>query len=475
MPVNTVHSEYEATQGQWRRMRDAVAGEDAIKARKQEYLPLPPSIDKPWGTNDPAYLNYLYRATYPDIVAPTIRGMVGLMSRKDTQINLPEGLSRLEERATPDGLSVDELLIRTRHEVLTAGRYILFVDAPEDEGQPFVATYAAESLINWRSDGERLTMVVFEETVREPDPDDPFKDNQVTQWREATIEAAVDDQGEPTGGERYVVRIWRKLSDDAGADDFYVLSEVQPRGRGVPMDRVPAVTVGSRDLLPDPDQLPLLGVVNRTLDYYRQMADYRLGLFMSSQVTPYVLGATLSADGEGGDHIPGIGPSQLWMIQQADAKVGYLEVSGNGLNAQRQALEDTKAEIMDSAMRVLGEGRRGAEAAEALRLRFQSQTATLASVAQSTAMGLQQALRFVAEWDGADPEQVEVIPNTDFIREPPEPQTLTAIADIIERGLMPEETLYGYARRTDLTELSDEDLRQMSPAAMALASGDDEG
>jgi hypothetical protein len=472
MPVDSRHSEYERMAPKWQRVRDAVMGEDAIKARKNEYLPLPPGIDKPWGEDDPAYLNYLQRAPFPDIVAPTIRGMVGLMSRKEAQIDLPQGLERLREMATPDGLDLGNLMVRLRHEVLTTGRYILFVDAPEDAGAPFIATYAAESLINWRFDGDRLTMAIFEEFVREPKANDPFVEEQVVQWREASIEREVNEAGEPTGTERYVIRVWRKERGEDGKDRYEVISEVEPRARGE-IDRVPAVTVGSRDLLPDPDEIPLLGVVNRALDYYRQVADYRLGLFMSSQATPYVIGATLTDDG--GDQIPGIGPSQLWAIQEPNAEVGFLEISGNGLGAQRQALEDTKAEIMDAAMRVLGDGRRGAEAAEALRLRFQSQTATLSSVAQSTAEGLQAALRMLAKWEGADPEQCVVTPSTDFIHEQPDPQTLTAIADIVERGMLPDETLYGYARRVNLTDAEDEELRQMSPQAMALDSGDDEG
>lgn len=474
MPVDSRHPEYERMAPKWQRVRDAVMGEDAIKARKDEYLPLPPGINQPWGKTDPAYLNYLRRAPFPDIVAPTIRGMVGLMSRKEAQIDLPTGLERLREIATPDGLDLGNLMVRLRHEVLTTGRYILFVDAPEDGGTPFIATYAAESLINWRFDGDRLTMAVFEEIVREPNSDDPFVDDEIKQWREAAIEGGFNDQGEPTNTERYVVRIWRKDRGEDGKDRYQIISEVEPRARGE-IDRVPAVTVGSRDLLPDPDEIPLLGVVNRALDYYRQVADYRLGLFMSSQATPYVIGATLTTDGEGGDQIPGIGPSQLWAIQEPNAEVGYLEVSGAGLGAQRQALEDTKAEIMDAAMRVLGDGRRGAEAAEALRLRFQSQTATLSSVAQSTAEGLQAALRMLAEWEGANSEQCVVTPSTDFIHEQPDPQTLTAIADIVERGMLPDETLYQYARRVNLTDADNDELRQMSPQAMALDSGDDEG
>lgn len=467
MPVDARHSQYESMVPKWQRMRDAVEGEDAVKAKGKAYLPVPPGIDQPWGENDPAYLNYLRRAPYPDIVAPTIQGMVGLMSRKETQIEMPTGLDRMREQATPDGLDVHGLLTRTRFEVLTTGRYVLFVDAPEDGGEPFIATYSAESLINWRSDGDRVTMAVFEESVTEPKADDPFVDESVTQWREASIEQALDENNRPTGSERYVVRVWRAIEGSDGSKQFYVLSEVMPQGRGVPMDRVPVVIVGSRHLLPDPDQIPMLGVANRTFDYYRQVADYRLALFMSSQVTPYGTGLEK-------EEIPTkLGPSAFFAANSESATFGFLEISGNGLNAQKESLQDTYGHILDAAMRVIGDGKRSAESGEALRLRFQSQTATLSSVAQSTAEGVSEALRMVAEWDGIASDGIQVVPDTSFIRETPDAQVLTVIADLVERGLTPDTVLSRYAARTDLTEMDDDEFRNQSPALAAQIEGDE--
>lgn len=469
MPVDSKHPAYEHMLPKWERVRDSVAGEDAIKARGSTYLPVPPGIDQPWGEKDPAYLNYLRRATYPEIMAPTIQGMVGLMGRKDTEITVPQALERLNQLATPDGLDLQGLLTRLRHEVLALGRYVLFVDAPEDGGDPMIATYAAESLINWQSDGERLTRAVFAEHAKEIDPADPFVEQMVPQWREAAIDAQVNDEGEPTGGERYIVRVWRKYTDADGNEQFYVYEQFEPQGRGKMMDRVPAVIVGSRDLLPDPDQVPLLGVVNRCLDYYRQSADYKLGLFMSTQATPY--GTGINPD----EKPTMVGPSTFWAAQSESARFGYAEIEGNGLSAQQQSLTDTKSEIMDAAMRVLGDGRRGAEAAEALRLRFQSQTATLATIAQSTATGLGEALEILAQWDGANADQVSVEPNLDFIHETADPQVLTALMDSLERGITPDTLFYQYLRRTNLTDLDDDEIRQLSPAAQSLPSGDDEG
>lgn len=459
MPVDSRNADYEHMYPKWRRVRDAIEGEDAIKAGGKKYLPIPAGIEQPWGENDPQYLNYLRRAVYPEVVAPTIQGMVGLMSRKEVQIDIPTPMEDMRDSATPEGLGLDGLLRRTQHEVMALGRYIYFIDAPADGGEPYIATYPAEALINWRTDGDRVTLAVFEETVTETKPGDPFAEEHVTQWRVASVEA-----GE-TGAEEYVVRVFRKAPDGEGGNKFLLVGEARPRSNSITFDFVPVVIIGSRDLLPDADRIPMLGVVNRTLDYYRQSADYRLGLFMSTQATPYGTGL---GQNEGPTTV---GPSTFWRAESPDARFGYAEVSGNGLSAQKEALDATRSEIMDEAMRIIGDGRRAAESGEALRLRFQSQTATLVSVAQATTRGLQVALQIVAQWRGLNPADVEVTLDTQFIHEEPDPQVLTGIADMVERGLLPETVLAGYLRRTNLSDLSDEEFARFAPALAADPGG----
>ncbi len=39
MPVDSKHRQYQANWVQWRRIRDVVAGEDAVKARGEAYMP----------------------------------------------------------------------------------------------------------------------------------------------------------------------------------------------------------------------------------------------------------------------------------------------------------------------------------------------------------------------------------------------------------------------------------------------------
>lgn len=464
MPVDAKHSLYEKAEPFWQRMRDAVSGEDKIKERGTSYLPIPPGLGKTAQSDE--YKNYKARARYPEAVGPAVEGMVGLMGRKLNEPQLPDGLKYLEEDATPDGLPLMDLRNRLWHEVCTVGRYVLFVDVPEDGGNPYIATYPAESVINWRGDAEKLTMVVFAETVDEPDPQDRFKVKEAEQWREAAIEAAVDENGEPTGSERYVVRVWRKNEDDSKSDQkFIVYSEVYPTRKGQTLDYVPAVIVGSRDLTPAPDAIPLLGVANKSLHYYRQYADYAMQLFMSANgTTPYIFGVSKPPEV--------IGPTAIWSSEDPQASAGYIEVTGAGLEAQKAELESIKEEIAYATVRVLGD-KKAAEAAETLRLRFQSQTATLASISKATAAGLERALKYCAQWLGATEDEVEVPAEAEFISEEADAQLITSLYDGIERGFIPEDLLIEYTRRIELHDMDPDQYRKVAAGMVAEGQGEE--
>ena len=46
MPVNSTHPDYDASALEWSRARDVLAGEDAVKAAGEKYLP---RLDSPNG------------------------------------------------------------------------------------------------------------------------------------------------------------------------------------------------------------------------------------------------------------------------------------------------------------------------------------------------------------------------------------------------------------------------------------------
>src|ERR1700737_440720 len=162
MPVNSRHPDYDRHIADWTLMRDALAGDRIVKEKGELYLPLPSGFKAMDDKGKLEYLAYKHRAQFPRITAPTLRGMLGVIHRREADIKLPKALESLWEKATPDGVPLEALHKRITAELLATGRYCLFVDAPsEGADTPFIAGYDAEHLINWSRFGD---FFVFDES-----------------------------------------------------------------------------------------------------------------------------------------------------------------------------------------------------------------------------------------------------------------------------------------------------------------------
>ena len=394
MPVDQLHPLHAARAADWRLVRDCLAGEGAVKGRLEAYLPMTPGqrLETPRPASNADYLAYQGRADFPDLVRLTLDACGGLIHRRPATVSLPPELEPLRRSASPDGLGLADLHRRLTRNVLLTGRHGLLVDAPAGGAAlPYVADYTAESMVNWREEGGRADMVVLREDHPLPGPD-PFAHVTEPRWRVLTLGAAGYRQG-----------LWHRRDEE----DFARLAEYAPGG-AAGLDELPFVFVGATDLTPAPHHIPMLPLARMALRIFRLSADYKQALFLTSQPTPVIAGVEPGQEG-----LPEqIGASTIWYLP-AEARAYYLEVGGAGIEAHRQAIGDLQDQALQMGARLM-EGGRGAESAEALRIRAAAQTVSLTDVARTTAAGLERALRMAARWAGADPDRVTVEPNLDF-------------------------------------------------------------
>jgi hypothetical protein len=87
VPVNSTHAEYDAGAAAWSRARDVLAGEDAVKAAGERYLP---RLDS---QNDEEYFAYRNRASFFNATSRTAEGYSGLIFRRPPFVRTPEAPS----------------------------------------------------------------------------------------------------------------------------------------------------------------------------------------------------------------------------------------------------------------------------------------------------------------------------------------------------------------------------------------------
>lgn len=442
MSVTTQHPEYIAAVADWQLMADALNGDRAVKARGTLYLPKTAGmIEAEAMSTDPAAAGALYqaykeRAEYPLWVKDALRTMMGMVSRLEPEISLPPRMESMLSAVTSDGFGPQHLFLRVCAALLVKGRFVLLCDI-DDSGRPYIATYDAESAINWRESSiggrQDLIMAVLQESRDDPGNDE-FSHQTETVYRVLSL----TDFG---------CRV--RLLNESGApiEDEALLGKSGP-DQMVPLDFLPLVFAGSTANSPKVDEIPLLTMARAALTYYRLSADYYQSMHYTAHPQPVVKGLD-DAD------LRVTGPMAAWTLPP-DGDAFYLEFTGAGVEKTHEAMQDQRNAALEAGARVIDTQQQ--ESGDARRARQDDQHATLHGVVMQSAAAVEQSFRYLAEWMGENLGDVafRVVPK--FSAETVDSAMLQIVGNLVLAGEIPRQVLYGSLRKASLTELSDDEL-----------------
>lgn len=432
--VDTKHPDFLDTEADWTLMEDSLS-ERLVKKKGTTYLPKTtgqemfelkyPELTSP-------YIAYQERASFPEVTPKAIAGMVGIAHREK---GIVEHSSRFDiDNITTDGGSIHELARRCTRAVIKDGRIGLLVDL-DASGESYIATYEAISVINWKTkviDGkEILVMVVLEEKVTSPD--DKYGHDSVSQYRVLELINNV-----------YTTTVYNE--NGAVIEEATALAANQK-----PLDYIPFIVPGSIDTTIKIDEIPLLPMARSAIKSYRLDADYQQSLHMTSEATAVI-------SGESSEQIDTIGASVLIRLEK-DGKAFFLEVSGDGLAAQRTAISDETA-LQQKYSAEIG-NHTGQESGEALSIRMFSQHATLYSSVNSVGQALTRCLKWAHDMEGQSIDEASYTPNKDFTTSKIDPQILTAMNALANAGHIPRTFIFQAFRDANYTDLDDEQIEAL--------------
>jgi hypothetical protein len=419
MSLIVTHPLYDAATDDWEIVRDCYAGESKIKDEGLTYLPATQAMILD-GMSDPAQLGYqMYeayklRAVWHDLYKEAVEAYIGLLHQKPPTITLPDKIKDIKSNF---GETPAQLLRRINEEQLVSGRLGLLCDLPVTPNpanpMPYIAMYQAEAVRNWDTSEDVgmesiLRYVILDESGYARNPANPFQWDSETRYRVCTL-------GDPFGlttSQQYMTGLFVKTSAE-GSLNFDPNAMKVPNLFGKELNFIPFTFVNSKDNLPVIDKAPLLGLANMMIAIYRAEADYRQNLFMQGQDTFVTIGGIRQTDSTNPDAPLRMGAgSRIDLEAGGDAK--YVGVSGTGLPEQRAALQNDRSRAEVRAGQLVNARVGDKESGEALKTRLAAQTATLTAIALSGGTGLENALKQVAIWKGADPDQVKVEPNLEF-------------------------------------------------------------
>lgn len=293
--VAYVRPELAAASVRWQKINDCIAGEDAVKARKDVYLPVP-DADVGGTTSTARYANYIMRAVYYNVTGRTLTGLVGQVFGRETVVEFPPELALLVDDVAGDGVGITQQAKKTLEHVLSLGRAGLLADYPKTdkptskaqeasgEIRPIVKMYRPENVINWRTvrvgAKVKLSLVVLVETLDVAD--DGFETKTVTAYRVLRL---VDN--------KYTVTLYVEDSEDGKRTVVEHGSPVTPTdANGKPFDFIPFTFVGPENNDPTIDAAPLYALSGLNIAHYRNSADFEDACFIAGQPTPVFSGLT---------------------------------------------------------------------------------------------------------------------------------------------------------------------------------------
>ena len=416
MTINAKHPLWTNFSEIWQQTIDTYSGEIVIKLKDTTYLPATSAqvADGQGTTNtlgQKAYEAYKLRAVFPDIYKDSIKAAIGIMHHKPPTIELPIQMESLLESATVDGEGLHLLLRKINEAQLKTGRIGLLLDMPQTavvgRTLPYIAIYDALRIINW--DNGTVDMPVFQNLNLVVLDESEFMRDSNFEW-ETKKKYRVLQFGDFVTNEAQFLGVYSQglFEDGSGSLNFDVTQMIVPLLAGQPLDQIPFTFINSVDLLPDPDNPPLLGLSNLALTIYRGEADYRQSLFMQGQDTLVIIGG-ISEDGE---------PTKIGATAKIELPINgdakFIGVESSGLEEQREALRNDRSDAKELGGKLLDSVSREKEAAESLTIRVAANTATLNQIALAGAEGLQKHLKIMAKWVGLNSEDVSVAPNLDF-------------------------------------------------------------
>lgn len=427
--VSTEHPSYTRQIHSWKRVRDCLEGEDTIKIQEETYLPRPAGMS---GEYAEAYTAYIERAHFPLITSYALSGALGIVIVKLPEFNVPKKLEYILKNATKDGRSIQQLFLDIIIEIFQTGRVPLLVDIIPNKNECRFVQYKAEELINWKTsvvESEKsITLAVLHEDVDATD--DVFSHDKDDAYRVLTL----DEDG------NYITTLY---DEDSELREFRKV----PQLRGKKLKRIPLFLAGSINNSFDMQPIPLIAVANCSIQIYRKEADLANSEFLSCNPTLVLTGASND------DDLPNVvGSSVMMVIPGEQARMYYTKTDTAALTHVSNHIKDLYEEAIRHGVAIL-DARKGVEAAEALRIRQSTQSASIYSIYLSAVSAVRQGLKLMCEWEGLNSDEVIIDAPTALTQGIPDPSVLKEIIlGFGDHGVVPLSVVHRYLVSTGLMD-----------------------
>lgn len=426
--VDFLHPQYEEFADYWARCRTVVRGSDAVKAEGQYILPA-------LSGQDPIkYSNYKRRSLFYEASGRTVQGMLGALCGKEPILEIPPSRDDFFDTIVPAMTPIKSFIKKIAEEVITVGRCGLLIDPPSDGGDPYLSFREAESIINWHTriiQGKEVltTVVLREENIVAA----KFATYVSVQYRVLFLDGLSG---------QYTQEIYVEKEDAARGDKdrFTIQETIIPTKNGQPLGFIPFYFINANGTTPEVSLPPIIGLVNVNISHYLSSADLEHARHFCALPIVYMTGFTDETEEQAPLYI---GSETAWVTTNPNAKVGYLEFTGQGVQPLENALKSKEDLMVILGANLLAPPKAASESAENQRMKRSGENNILSNIADSISEGLTKAVRDLAEWRIITGfENISININKEYMQAEPDASLLTALTALLQSGAMSWDTFH---------------------------------
>lgn len=334
----------------------------------------------------------------------------------------------------------------------------MLVDAaPDGHGDPYIACYTAENILDWEMREIQGRWQLSKVTLREIYYD--REDNHFAPYQYHSRYRILVLEEDSDGSYVYSQFIYDSADNyKTSIPDTDVAPDrvVTPTVRGEPLNYLPFMIVGPFTNYPDIQKPPLLDIATLNFSHYMSYAQLEQALFYTGSP---IFTVQQEAGTDQGEY--SVGPDVVWLLGKGE-EAKLLEFNGRGLQHLENSLHNKEGQIASIGGRMMpGSSRGAAESDNSLLMQERNEQTLLLNIADTVDEAVTQVLVWWADWGNASVAMLSKITfelNRDFLIKDAGAREFRAIHQMYSDGVIPVEVVYDYLKRAEvIPEWMDED------------------
>ena len=460
-------AEYESFKGIWKANKAVLGGNTTVRAH-DAHVNFRTNLLVPFSVKmtDAQYALYKAEAELPQVTRQFATMLIGGLLRKQPTLTLPDRYDPsvanwLLQEIGIDGSPLSTLIENTLLEEIATSHSWIVVDHPvfiEGADQyPYPTLYPAESVINWRTNNNKLSLLVVS-GEREDFKNDEFVPkvvhiltvHKLDEFGVYCVEKYDDSKGS-----------FEKLINEDGTDRIYPLIADQP------LNYIPAWPSSGTIKCSTPVFQP---IIEKEIALYNKISRRNHLLYGAATYTPIVM-----SDNE--EIFKAAVESGLgtWLRVGAEDRVDVLKTPTDALADMSAAITAGYDEIAKLGVRMLTP--ETGQSGVALELRNASQTAQLSLLNVRISNTLKAVFAFMLTWKYGEvvlPSEIEFTMSTDFDPTPLGVEWVQLVTDWYQQGITSREVWIDIIKKNDLLSPNYNDaetIQQIRDMAAGVTQG----